>query len=380
MADHGMQAVWNAKAGWRSAAGGAHPRWPAWRAWATAAGLAAGLAAQSGPVAAAYGEVFARTFDTRGPQVVCNDFFCHSVTIIPPLDVSDGRSTTQLDTLSAGRPAAGVQASARAVQRILGQTTISGAAAEATMVSVFQSEARARLRVSYIVDVDLDMASPIQAALIATACTPPGCRLGVDFLHQTSGTFVHAAVVPGAQARFAESVQVEQVQVAGEASITADPQRAGQVLLAAGGHWSAGDFLSSATQPRPGGAGPWDTVTLTSFNHFQPILGATALFNEGGAATFHLTVEQTVDAGFGSAGAYSVGPSTIGADFSHTSVFSALRVVDPTGQLDLSGVGLTLRFSDVTPVPEPAAAWLLLAGLPLIGTLRRRRLPAAAAG
>ena len=345
------------------------------RALAATSVLAWGLAVHHGPVAAADGEVHARTFDTRGPQVVCNDFFCNSVTIIPPQVDLDGRSTTSLTELSASSQISSANARAQLVHREEpNHDIVIGSAAEATMVSVFQSEARARLRVAYTIDVDIQLRSLIDIAVASTACRN-GCPLGLDFLHQTRGSFLHSAAVPGANARFTESLQIESTQVAGEAFIQAGLPGSGQMVYGASGAWSAGDFLPPVTEPWSGGAGASDPLTRRGFNHFERIPGVTAIFRSGGSfltGTFHVVMEQSVEAGFGAAGAYTVTPVLIGADFAHTSTFSVQRAFDPSGQLDLSGLELSVRLTDVTSVPEPATVVLWLTGLLLLAAWRRR--------
>jgi hypothetical protein len=88
---------------------------------------------------------------------------------------------------------------------------------------------------------------------------------------------------------------------------------------------------------------------------------------------FNLVMEQTAEAGLGAAGAYTVTPARIGADFAQTPTFSVQGVFDPSRQFDLAGLALSVRLTDVTPVPEPGAGWLLLAGLPLRGAMLHRR-------
>ncbi len=323
----------------------------------------------------------ARTFDTRGPTRVCNDFFCNTFTIIAPQEVIDQRAGPPVAANErwAGQDSAtSAIGDAGALARVKLQAREgdiqAGAAASAGISSVFHSAASATLRTEFVVRVEIDTDGFILQTL-AQLCGR-NCPLTVDFLHHTTGRFISTGdAAPGSFARFSETLRISSPRepatddMVGEAAIVAGARSGAQPTPSATGAWSAGDFL--APQVDAQGAS-WQ------FSHFESI---PRQLTEWGPSDngelligeYVVTLAQTAEAGFADPQAYRVGGGTsMAADFSHTSTFSLGRVYDPTGQIDLSGVPVTVRFIGISAVPEPGSWWLFAAGLGL-GGLRLRR-------
>jgi len=362
---------------------------PAAAGLAAALALALALAGVAGPSRAdsSY-SVLARSYDTRGPQKVCHDFFCSSFTIVPPQEMVDRRggllraigapgAAPWDETVDATSSVAGVDAAARAKLGVQATGIAAGVAATASMASVFHSEAAAGLRLAYDVTVTIAPPAGWTGGLFLPACGLQ-CTLAIDFLHQTTGRFSHGGDAPaGAFASFSETLRVDgQTRITGKAAIAPDPTDGRRMATSTSGDWGAGDFLPS----QPGSA-----TTVLAFNHLQLLPGLVTSFALAPVdpfdpaprlewtGTYRLELEQAAAAGFADPNAYRVGPGTsMAADFAHTSTFSVERVFDPTGAMDLGGATVSIQFVDVPAVPEPGTWLLLAAGLGLLG-LRRRR-------
>lgn len=230
------------------------------------------------PISSASGtyDLRAATRDTSDPRVVCQDFFCNVVTVIPPQNVVDAKADSmtvyfnpsvfapdvERRSESVTAPLAGISSSANAKLGILGTTVDFGVAASASKSSVFVGEARAGLRSEYFVTVEL-RTRDLLGSLTAAACAG-GCTLAMDFLHQTTGRFIYSGT-PGAGARasFSEAMSIDGIaRASGEAFIEADPAAGNLPSPGALGDWSAGDFL-----PPQSSAGR----TEWTFNHFAQI-------------------------------------------------------------------------------------------------------------
>jgi PEP-CTERM motif len=357
------------------------------------------LAASPASRAASVYAVTATTFDTRGPQTVCQDVFCSKVIIVPPAVVTDAKSdrlspemqdaldngeksliqhSTWSKSVDANSRLAGASGTATARIGYENGWVSAGVGARASIDSVFHSQANASLLTTYIVDVILERQGLAGDLVFANG----GAVLAVDFQHQTTGQFTWTGQpVPGAQATFGETVRVagtgaqtSRAEMQGQASVTSGPVVGAGPTAQASGAWSPGDFHA----PLLG-----DDDTAWTFNHFHTLPGVIARFfiqdetMDGGdidvlVGRFEFTLEQQAGARFTDPSIYRVGGGTsIDADFAHTSRFGLGRVYDPTGRLDLSGVRAELRFRDTTAVPEPASLGLVLAALGL-GAWRRR--------
>lgn len=340
--------------------------------------------------AAATFDLHAAASDTREPQKVCQDFFCSVFIMVPPETDVDDRSgrmevffnpaiaSPDAERQSAAADAAlgGSSGSAAAKLAIHPTSVDFGVAASAGKSSVFVGEARAALRTSYIVRVQLHTRE-LLGALTAGACAG-GCALAMDFLHQTTGRFAYS-FLPGAGARasFQEVLRIDGIaRASGEAFIEADPSAGNQPSPGATGDWTAADFLAPQSTA---GSTEW------TFNHFAEINDQRALFfpsdqlDEDGNIVFSgqylITVEQEAQAGFGAL-EYIVGTATMSADFDDTSSFTPVRLYDPTGTADLGGARVEVSFASAVPVPEPGTWGILAAGLGLT-VWRLRKRPAA---
>ena len=63
-------------------------------------------------------------------------------------------------------------------------------------------------------------------------------------------------------------------------------------------------------------------------------------------------------------------------DLSHTALVTGLSVLDANGAVDPDVSFLTasgVNYNDIAPVPLPAAAWLMLGSLGLLGAFTRRK-------
>ena len=375
-------------------------RQPVAAALTAAVALALLTASPVGRAASVYA-VTATTFDTRGPQTVCQDIFCSRVIIVPPAVVTDAKSdllSPELqDTLDDGQKSvvqpstwsksvdaqsrlAGASGTATARIGYRNGWVNAGVGARASIDSVFHSQASASLLTTYIVDVILERQGLAGDLVFATG----GAVLAVDFQHQTTGRFTWSGQpVPGAQATFGETVRVagtgaqtSRAEVQGQAAVTSGPAVGDRPTAQASGAWSPADFHA----PLLG-----DDDIAWTFNHFHTLTGVIARFfrqdetRDGHeldvlVGRFEFTLEQQADARFTDPSIYRVGGGTsIDADFAHTSRFGLGRVYDPTGRIDLSGLRAELRFRDTAalPVPEPASLGLVLAALGL-GAWRRR--------
>lgn len=358
-------------------------RSPATRRLATLVTLAGALAGTAGTsLADSSYSLLARSYDTRGPQTVCQDFFCQVVITVPAAEDLDRRSG-QLSSVNApGRPplwsevvdarssVAGVDAAARAKVGVQATDIAAGVAATASMASVFHSEASARLRLVYDVTVTISPPTDLGGGLFLGACRQQ-CDLAIDFLHQTTGRFSHAGDAPtGAYASFSETLRIDgQTRISGKAAIAPDPADGRRMTTSALGDWDASGFL-------PAQAG--GSSTVLTFNHLQPLPGLVTSFSfqpsqqlAEWTGRYRLELEQAAGAGFSDPAAYRVGPGTsMAADFAHTSTFSVGRAVDPTGLADLSAASIRVQFVEVPAVPEPGSWLLMAAGLGWLG-LRR---------
>lgn len=365
-----------------------------------AAAVALGLlAASPASRAASVYAATATTFDTRGPQRVCQDFFCRNFVIVPPQVEADAQSgqlrpelegtlyqgqqtlirhDTWSESVSADSRIAGALARSTARIGYDDGLVLAGVGASASIDSVFHSRADARLLTTYAVDVVLDGSGLASDLVIANG----GVLLAVDFQHQTTGRFTWTGQpVPGAQARFSETVQIARTgaqtaraEVRGEASVTSGPAVGDLPTVQASGDWSTSDFFAPLISA--------DEMAWT-FNHFHTLRDVVTRFQvqegtvDGFSADvlvgrFRFTLEQQAEAFFADPRIYRVGGGTsIEADFAHTSRFGLGGVVDPTGRFDLSGVRAEIRFLDTADVPEPASLGLVLAALGL-GAWRRR--------
>lgn len=371
-----------------------------------AAAVALGLlAASPASRAASVYAATATTFDTRGPQRVCLDFFCRNFVIVPPQVETDSKSehlspnlqqaldegqeylianNTWYKSVDAHSRINGAEATATVRTGYENSVIKAGVAAAAGIDSVFHSQASASLSTTYAIDVVLEAGGLSNGLVVVHG----GAVLAVDFQHQTTGRFAfNGQPVPGAQASFSETLRVagtgaqtSRAELQGQASLTTGPVTGETPTVQASGAWSSADFYA----PLLG-----DDEIAWTFNHFHTIAGLIARFHPqeeslNGKETdlligrFEFTLEQLAQAGFTDPRVYRVGGGTsIAADFAHTSSFGLGRVYDPTGQFDLSGVRAVARFietsaaPDAAALPEPASLGLVLAALGL-GAWRRR--------
>ena len=341
--------------------------------------LMSALFAEQAAASTSY-ETYARAYDSYGPRTVCNDFFCNSTTVIQPVDNVEQHSGTApnpsnpngVSINSNSNASAGLaQASATSVIYDTGLTRDVikiGASASALRSGYLLGEAHAKAKINFGVTVELTL--PTDSILLAVAVSHCGfgCPLAMDFQHQTTGRFSFSGNPgQGAEARFSETLRIDSgVNLTGEAFIAADPLNGNNLTPGAHGLWSASDFYPPQSN---------ESGTELTFNHFETIPDQFSIFSvnyctEGNTGfcllgDYTVSIEQTATAGFGSNSGYTFGG--LSADFAHTSEFSAIRLSDPSGLLELSNPQITIRYLDPAPVPLPGAFWLFASALGFIG-------------
>ncbi len=259
-----------------------------------------------------------------------------------------------------------------------------GASALARSGEGYNGDASATIVTAFELDVLIDLgADPLSVALF-TAMTRRGncCRFDVGFVHTTHGRLAYASQSGDRRALFQETLVLGPARLFGEVDMrltNGSPLASVQTR----GAWSPADLRAFGPTPAsqldlfPVGDArnalddPLGDLRGFDFLHTEVITlpldfaveGLTSL-----TARIPVRLQQTALAGLG-------GPvfsrSTLSVDFADTSTLAPVRLSDPLGELDLSGV--TLRWRQVSPVPEPATAGLLLAGSLLLLVLRRRR-------
>ena len=328
-------------------------------------------------------ETYARVYDSSGPRTVCNDFFCSSTTVIPPDDVVEQHSGLELYDSNA-QVRIGL-ASANASTRLhsdpfnFGSIKI-GASASGQRSGYHLGEAHAVTSLDYRIQVNIAIPTdPIIGPLATSLCAPPlrGCQLAVDFQHQTTGLFgFSGAPGLGAEARFSETLHMNSgATLAGEAFISTDPLNSRTMTHGATGLWSDNDFFP----PYDRTGLPWGgSGTEMRFNHFETIPNQFSIFTVNPCtdvagvdslcltSEYAVTIEQTANAGFGGHSEYTTGGGVY-ADFAHTSEFSAVRLFDPSGQMDFSNAQISFQYIPTAPVPLPGAFWLFASALGFIG-------------
>lgn len=247
----------------------------------------------------------------------------------------------------------------------------------------FNGDASATLDTAFELKLFIDMGTdPLSVALFsALASRGNCCRFDVGFVHTTHGRLAYAHQSGDRRALFQETLTLGPVTVFGQVDMSL---RNGSPLASVQtrGAWSPADLTAFGPTPAsqlalfPAGDlrnalnDPLGDLRGFDFLHTEVITlplyfgieGLTSL-----TATIPVRLQQAALAGIG-------GPvfswSTLSVDFADTSTLAPTRLSDPLGELDLSA--LTLQFRQVSPVPEPATAWLLLAGSLLL-LMRRRR-------
>ncbi|WP_150047916.1 hypothetical protein [Methylomonas rhizoryzae] len=322
-------------------------------------------------------ETYARVYDSSGPRTVCNDFFCSSTTVIPPVDIVDRHSGAEPNPSS---PAGvSIHSNANAVVGLAGATATSviydtglirdaikiGVSASSQRSGYLLGEAHARAEITFGITVEFNFPDdPFLAAHAVSHCGG-GCPLAMDFQHQTTGRFSFSGVPgQGAEAYFSETLSMDSgANLSGEASIAADPLNGNSLTPGVNGLWSASDFYP----PQTGTGG-----TELAFNHFESITNQFSIFSVNFCTelntglcllgNYTVSIEQAAAAGFSGNSEYTTGGG-VTSDFAHTSEFSPVRLYDPSGLLDLSNAQVNIRFFDPAPVPLPGAFWLFASAL-----------------
>ena len=263
-----------------------------------------------------------------------------------------------------------------------------GTSALARSTDGFNGDASAVLRSDFTLDVIIDMGQdPVSIALL-TALLARGncCRFDVSFLHTTHGRLAYVNESGDRRAYFQETLTLGPATVFGEVTLNLS-NGSPLASVATRGAWTPADLtafgptpasqlgLFPAGDPRNSLDDPLGDLRGFEFLHTE-VIRLPLFFTLEGMSTLaaHLpvTVQQVAVAGLNRAGTTtpSYSSSTLSVDFADTSTLAPAGLFDPEGELDLST--LTLQIRQVTPVPEPAPAWLLLAGGLLLMRLRRR--------
>lgn len=319
-------------------------------------------------------EVTSRTFDTHAPYVVCNDFFCNSVTVIPPASVTDHRAGTltpseltfvQLFKVAETRIGSASSEARTSIGGWTSATMLAGVAASAAKTGDVVGVARAAVHTEFAIRVEISFpVTSIAGALLNAASQSlcqTGCRLATDFQHQTFGTFSYGGSPgPGSYARFSETVAMDSGGgLSGKAFIAAAPASADPPEPSASGAFQLPDFLPTVTE-----AGR----TRTTFNHFESIEEQVGIFFAAPdfiVGEYRIAIDQVAEAGFATP-PLDYGAGSIEADFAHTSTFGFSGLRDPSGTLDFSQAQISVTVIDVSPVPEPAEWMFLAAGLGIV--------------
>lgn len=222
-----------------------------------------------------------------------------------------------------------------------------------------------------------------------------GCVFNLSFLHQTTGRIAYANRSGDREASFSETVtlrstsfgQTFEQRAAGEVAVRLrNNQTAAETRFS--GDWSASDLQAFGPTPASqlglfptgdarnalddpqGDLQGWNfrhTEVLTIPVHFWPsstfgALGELQLFGE-----VAVSLDQLARAGIGP---FVYSSSTLSVDFADTSTFSFASITDPQGVVDFSQTRVALV---AAVVPEPNAAWMVLAGLAWLWARRRVR-------
>ncbi|MBI4693039.1 MAG: hypothetical protein HY749_03380 [Gammaproteobacteria bacterium] len=291
---------------------------------------------------------------------------------------------------------------------VLGTEAI--AKASGNLVGSAKATAAVEYRVTVMIEPGFDLTHQFQqwAGTCDSGPNFDSCGLTADFLHETKGRLLYSTERSAdSVARFSESLEVignRPLQVGpqatttaqGSVSLTFNPARALAPAITLGGDWSTRNLTVLPAAPAsqlglfPAGSvlnaeddlnGPLSgfrfshlallldqdfDVTVVPDPHSDPSPGNQLFLYALG--TFTLRLNQTAEASFA---LDSYTDATLAADFSHTSSFALSRVIDPTGQFDLSAAKFTVGFTPVDAVPLPGAVWLL--GSSLVGLITARR-------